>query len=98
MNAFDNLTTREKHILLFISEGLTNRMIAEKLAYNHGTIRNIVSVILAKLQCRNRAALASYVARQRLEVRFSLPDLARHDPLMRSGERGGCSKPPNEAY
>jgi len=67
----DNLTEREKHILLLISEGLTNRMIAEKLSFTHGTIRNHVSVILNKLQCTNRAELAAYAAANR---QTSAPD------------------------
>jgi len=64
---FSSLTIREKHILLLISQGKTNRQIADALAFAPGTVRNHVSVILAKLGCENRASLAVYAFKNKLE-------------------------------
>ena len=47
-------------VLMFISEGLTNRDIAAKLRLQDGTVRNYVSSILAKLGLNNRAEAAAY--------------------------------------
>lgn len=62
----DTLTIREKHILLMVSEGKTNRQIAASLNFAPGTVRNHVSVILDKLGCENRAALAAYAVTNHL--------------------------------
>lgn len=58
--AFSQLTQREKHVLLSISEGKTNREIAKSLFLGEGTVRNYVSSILSKLGVNNRAEAAAY--------------------------------------
>lgn len=58
--AFANLSLQEKHVLLLVSEGKTNREIAEALFLGEGTVRNYVSSILAKLGVSNRAEAAAY--------------------------------------
>lgn len=63
----DNLTEREIQILLLISEGQTNREIAEQMSYTPGTVRNMVSAILGKLHLSNRAELAVYAVTNRLD-------------------------------
>jgi DNA-binding NarL/FixJ family response regulator len=58
--AFANLSQQEKHVLLLVSEGKTNREIAEALFLGEGTVRNYVSSILSKLDVSNRAEAAAY--------------------------------------
>ena len=48
-SAFSALTQQEKHVLLLVSEGKTNREIAKALFLGEGTVRNYVSSILSKL-------------------------------------------------
>ena len=56
-NIFTNhnpLSNQEKIILLKIKEGLPNKEIANELFLSEGTIRNYISNILTKLNCKNR--------------------------------------------
>ena len=53
-NSHNPLTNQEKIILLKIKEGLSNKEIANELFLSEGTIRNYISNILAKLNCKNR--------------------------------------------
>ena len=48
-SAFAELTQQEMHVLQLVSEGRTNRQIAEMLFLGEGTVRNYVSSILSKL-------------------------------------------------
>jgi len=59
-SAFANLSQQEKHVLLLVSEGRTNREIAKNLFLGEGTVRNYVSSILSKLGVSNRAEAAAY--------------------------------------
>lgn len=52
---YEALTDRETEVLNLISEGLANRDIAALLHLSEGTVRNHVSVIMAKLQANSRA-------------------------------------------
>ena len=54
-SAFAHLSQQEKHVLLLVSEGKTNREIAKSLFLGEGTVRNYVSSILSKLGVNNRA-------------------------------------------
>lgn len=54
------LTDKEIEILSNIANGFTNKEISEKLYLSEGTIRNYISVILDKLQLRDRTQLAIY--------------------------------------
>ncbi|AOY78055.1 response regulator transcription factor [Clostridium formicaceticum] len=58
------LTPREKDIVELVAQGLSNREIAEELFISEGTVRNNVSVILEKLQIRDRTQLAIYYWRK----------------------------------
>ncbi|MCC5911366.1 MAG: response regulator transcription factor [Clostridiaceae bacterium] len=58
------LTPREKDIVELIAQGLSNREIAEQLFISEGTVRNNLSVILEKLQIRDRTQLAIYYWRK----------------------------------
>jgi DNA-binding NarL/FixJ family response regulator len=62
----EELTERERSILLLIGEGLTNREIAGRLFLSEKTVRNYVSIILAKMGMTNRTQAAAYVSRRRL--------------------------------
>lgn len=56
----DDLSSREKDILVLVAEGLNNKEIAEKLFLSEGTVRNYISLILEKLELRDRTQLAIY--------------------------------------
>ena len=53
-NSHNPLTNQEKIILLKIKEGLPNKEIANELFLSEGTVRNYISNILTKLNCKNR--------------------------------------------
>jgi len=65
-SAFVNLSQQEKHVLLLVSEGKTNREIAKALYLGEGTVRNYVSSILSKLGVSNRAEAAAYAVEHSL--------------------------------
>jgi len=52
------LTPRENDIWELVAQGCSNREIAERLFISEGTVRNTLSVILEKLQVRDRTQLA----------------------------------------
>jgi DNA-binding NarL/FixJ family response regulator len=58
------LTARETNIFELVVQGLSNREIAEQLFLNEGTVRNSLSIILEKLQLRDRTQLAIYYWRK----------------------------------
>jgi two-component system response regulator DevR len=66
-SAFAELTQQEMHVLQLVSEGRTNRQIAEMLYLGEGTVRNYVSSILSKLGVRNRAEAAAYAVEHNLK-------------------------------
>jgi len=65
-SAFATLTQQERHVLLLVSEGKTNREIAKALFLGEGTVRNYVSSILSKLGVSNRAEAAAYAVEHNL--------------------------------
>jgi DNA-binding NarL/FixJ family response regulator len=65
-SAFAHLSQQEKHVLLLVSEGKTNREIAKNLFLGEGTVRNYVSSILSKLNVNNRAEAAAYAVEHNL--------------------------------
>lgn len=64
-----NLTEQERKILDLIGEGLTNRVIGERLHLAEKTIKNYVSSLLSKLGMERRSQAAAYVARLQAERR-----------------------------
>jgi DNA-binding NarL/FixJ family response regulator len=70
--AFSTPTQQEKHVLLGISEGKTNREIAKSLFSGEGTVRNYVSSILSKLGVNNRAEAATYATENGLRDHLSI--------------------------
>jgi len=65
--AFADLTDQELRVLSQVSEGKTNREIAETLFLGEGTVRNYVSSVLRKLDLTNRAEAAAYAVEHRLK-------------------------------
>jgi two-component system, NarL family, response regulator DevR len=65
--AFSGLSQQEKFVLALVSEGKTNREIAEALFLGEGTVRNYVSSILSKLGVSNRAEAAAYAVTHSLK-------------------------------
>jgi DNA-binding NarL/FixJ family response regulator len=61
------LTDQERKILDLIGEGLTNRVIGERLHLAEKTIKNYVSSLLSKLGMERRSQAAAYVARMQAE-------------------------------
>ncbi len=70
-SAFTHLSQQEKHVLLLVSEGKTNREIAKALFLGEGTVRNYVSSILSKLGVNNRAEAAAYAVEHNLREYIS---------------------------
>jgi len=61
----EKLNERERVVLDFIGEGLTNRQIAERLSLAEKTVKNHVSQVLAKLGLERRSQAAALVTRHR---------------------------------
>ena len=51
---------REQEIIRLVAEGLSNKEIAETLYLGEGTVRNLVSSVLSKLELRDRTQLAVF--------------------------------------
>lgn len=65
--SFSDLSQQEKMVLKLVSEGKTNREIAQSLYLGEGTVRNYVSSILSKLSVSNRAEAAAYAVEHNLK-------------------------------
>jgi DNA-binding NarL/FixJ family response regulator len=65
--SFTQLSQQEKLVLKLVSEGKTNREIAQSLYLGEGTVRNYVSSILSKLGVSNRAEAAAYAVEHNLK-------------------------------
>ncbi len=66
-SAFAALSQQERMVLKLVSEGKTNREIAQNLFLGEGTVRNYVSSILSKLNVANRAEAAAYAVEHNLK-------------------------------
>lgn len=55
-----DINEKELKIISYISEGLNNKEIAEKLYLSEGTVRNYLSIILEKLNLRDRTQVAIF--------------------------------------
>lgn len=60
------LTAREDQVLELVGEGMTNREIGHRLGIAEKTVKNTMTVILAKLGLHRRSQAAVYVAVRRL--------------------------------
>src|SRR5580692_5765889 len=61
----ETLSEKEEKILNLITEGMSNRQIAQVVFLAEGTVKNYVSRIMEKLHANTRTALAVISARQR---------------------------------
>ena len=66
--AFAMLSEQERRVLALVTEGRTNREVAQTLHLGEGTVRNYVSNILGKLGVANRAEAAAYATRNNLQL------------------------------
>lgn len=60
------LTKRELDIIIGLGQGLSNKEIAEELFLSIGTVKNNISIILDKLELRDRTQLAIYAIRHNI--------------------------------
>jgi DNA-binding NarL/FixJ family response regulator len=61
-----HLTSREKEILVLITQGMTNELIATKLFISVQTVRNHIKIIYDKLQVHSRAQVVAKALKERL--------------------------------
>src|SRR6202040_2640209 len=66
--SIESLNDKEEKILRLITEGMSNRQIANALFLAEGTVKNYVSRIMEKLHANTRTALAVISAKQRRTV------------------------------
>ena len=60
----DALSPREREVLDHVSQGLTNKEVAEKLYISENTVKYHMKNILDKLHLRNRSQVIAWAARQ----------------------------------
>ena len=60
------LTDREKEVLCYVAEGLSNKEIAERMYLGEGTVKKYLGNVLGKLQLNNRVQAAVYATQQGL--------------------------------
>ena len=65
----DCLSHNEWKIIAKVSQGLSNREIADELAFSEGTVRNYISSVLDKLYLRDRTQLAIWALQNSALVR-----------------------------
>lgn len=58
--ASHNITPKEYMIVQLVAQGLSNKEIAKKAFLSEGTVRNYLSIILEKLDLRDRTQLAVF--------------------------------------
>jgi len=59
VSSTEELTDKEERVLKFITDGLSNRQIAQAMSLAEGTIKNYVSRVMEKLQSNTRTELAN---------------------------------------
>lgn len=62
-SATEALTEREKEVLTYLAQGLSNNQIAEKMVVSRATVHTHVNRILSKLQLDSRTQAALYAIR-----------------------------------
>ena len=70
-SAFGDLSERELEVLFLVSQGKSNREIAEVLGLSEKTARNHVSNLLEKLGKSNRIELATFAVKHRIDTYLS---------------------------
>ena len=64
----EKLTARESQILTLIAEGMSNKLIGQKLFISESTVENHVHNIYRKLAISNRAQATAYVFNEKMTV------------------------------
>lgn len=59
----ENFSYKEKQVLLFVTKGLTNKQIADKMGISENTVKTHMKNIYKKIGVTNRAQLASIVTK-----------------------------------
>lgn len=54
------ITEKEQQLIEYVADGLSNKEIADKMFLGEGTVRNIMSSVLSKLDLRDRTQLACF--------------------------------------
>lgn len=54
------ITDKEKALIEYVADGLSNKEIADKMFLSEGTVRNLMSSVLDKLELRDRTQLACF--------------------------------------
>ena len=62
-----DITPKEREVVELVAEGLSNKEIAQKMFLGEGTVRNMISSVLSKLDLRDRTQLACFYY-QRIKV------------------------------
>lgn len=65
LSDFD-LTKKEQLIISYVADGLSNKEIADIICLGEGTVRNYISIILEKLELRDRTQLAVFYYKRKL--------------------------------
>ena len=89
----DSLTPRERQIITLVTEGLTNRDIAERLFISEATARNHLTSILDKLDVTDRFQLTVYAFRRGLVLCPQTPAMLRIAAKMAAGGREAADPP-----
>lgn len=55
-----DITPKEQQVVELVADGLSNKEIAAKLFLGEGTVRNMISSVLSKLDLRDRTQLACF--------------------------------------
>jgi DNA-binding NarL/FixJ family response regulator len=74
----DGLSERERDIFMLLGMGMTNRQIAEKLHLSEGTVRNLVSAVLAHLHLSHRTEAALVANHVRVRLRLASDEQPAH--------------------
>lgn len=61
-----DLLGREIEVMKFVVDGMSNKEIAGKLNYSEGTVKNMITSILAKLDLKDRTQLAVFAIKNKL--------------------------------
>lgn len=70
-NPFESLSHREKEILYYISKGMSNKEIGNKLFLSEKTIRNCITGIFKKINVKDRVQATIYALNHHIETALS---------------------------
>ncbi len=62
-----DITPKERELVELVAEGLSNKEIAQRMFLGEGTVRNMISSVLGKLDLRDRTQLACFYY-QRIKI------------------------------